>query len=120
MSRPPLRSFVFRLVGTTFAEGYPLTVFRTIEMLADGPVPARLHRVHDHPHDANAVAVICVAAGGRIGWVPRGVAARIAPAIDAGHRYDAEILEHVEHPQHPENPGLNIRCVLKETAECNS
>lgn len=120
MTRPPLRSFVFRLTGTTFAEGYPATISRLVDMLADGPVPARLHRVAGNEYDPNAVAVICVAAGGRIGWVPRNIAARIAPNIDEGHAYDAEILEHVEHPDHPHNPGINVRCVLKENAPCNS
>ena len=112
--RPAPAVCVFRVVGTTFAEGYPATVDRLVDMLADGPVPARLHRVPSNEADPNAVAVVCVAAGGRIGWVPRGLAARYAPVLDAGVDVAVEIVEHVVSPANPHNPGLNARVTIKE------
>ena len=109
--------FTFRLVGTTFVEGYPAVLDRAIDMLADGPVPARFDRVHDNPHDANAVAVVCVATGGRIGWLPRHLAERVAPCLDNGGRYHVEITESVVHPDAPHNPGLDATATKMEVVD---
>ena len=109
---PAPKTFTFRLVGTTFVDNYPATLDRTIDALADGWVRAEFQRVYDNEHDPNAVAV-CVA-GGRIGWVPRHLAARIAPALDAGRTYVARVVECVTHPDHPQNPGITVRASIRE------
>lgn len=109
-------AFSCRLVGVTHAPGYPATLHTMVTGLASGPVPARLDRDPTNPVGPNAVAVSV--GSNRVGWIPAGVAARLAPAIDAGHPYTAEITEAVVHPAHPTNPGITVRCTLKETATC--
>lgn len=106
----------FRLVGVTFAAGYPNTVAAVADAVTSGPVHALLVRDPDNAHDPNAVAVWCPTAGGHIGHMPRALAARVAAAIDGGARYDAEITELVEHPDHPHNPGIEVRIAMRATA----
>lgn len=50
-----------------------------------------LEREPGNPYDANAVAVY--ADGQQIGYIGRGLAEKIAPEIDQGKRYYAEIAE---------------------------
>jgi hypothetical protein len=108
------RVLLSRVVGVTFADGYPLTVQRIVDCMADGTgVHGQLVRDPANPHDPNAIRVICVAAGGHIGHVPRSVAARLAPCLDAGISYDVEILD-VRHPNHPDNPGIEARLTRRD------
>lgn len=102
-------AFAFRLVGVTFAPTYPLFVHAIADLAAAGrlPVKVSLERDRDNPHDRNAIAVTSKTYG-RIGHVPRHVAARLAPAIDSGMSYSARITEAVVHPDHPDNPGIQI------------
>lgn len=61
--------------------------------------PARLVREPDNPRDPLAVAVW--SAGGapwRLGYLDRTVAARLAPRIDDGQRFDVELDGWVEAP----------------------
>ncbi|MBV9439213.1 MAG: DEAD/DEAH box helicase [Candidatus Eremiobacteraeota bacterium] len=51
--------------------------------------PLQLRREPDNPHDRNAVGVWSGAL--QLGFVKRAIAARIAPNIDAGERYTAEV-----------------------------
>ena len=50
-----------------------------------------LRRDADNPHDANAIAVE-TPGGEQAGWVPREVAAELAPALDAGEAWSALVL----------------------------
>ena len=50
-----------------------------------------LRREPANEHDANAIAVL-TASGAQAGWVPREVAAQIAPALDEGHPWTAVVL----------------------------
>jgi hypothetical protein len=105
-----------RVVGVTFAEGYPNTVARIADLTAGGEtVPGKLMRDPNNPHDPNAVKVVCVAAGGHIGHLPRNVAAQLAPVLDRGTEY-AVLVESVEHPNHPTNPGIQVRLERKDVA----
>lgn len=49
----------------------------------------KLERQPDNPHDANAIAVHY--GGLQLGFVKKGIAAHLAPAIDAGARYCARV-----------------------------
>ena len=93
--------------GCTFAEGYPDTLHRLAE-LADDPPTVRLMRDPDNEHDPNAIKVICVAAGGAIGHLPRRFAARLAPLMDRGVEPVA-VFDGVRiHPDHLDRPGLDL------------
>jgi single-stranded-DNA-specific exonuclease len=75
--------FNTKIVGVTFEGRQDL-----IGGLAPG-LELTLERQPDHPHDRNAIAVRY----GRlqIGFIKKEIAARIAPNIDAGERYRAEV-----------------------------
>jgi hypothetical protein len=57
--------------------------------------------------DPNAIAVD-VDGLGRIGHVPRKVSERLAPEIDAGTGWRAEVREVLVHPDNPNNPGISV------------
>ena len=66
-----------------------------------------LLREPGNEHDENAIAVL-TAAGTQAGWVPREVAAEIAPALDAGAAWSAVVLrERRASPRHPRT-GLTM------------
>ena len=53
--------------------------------------PLALRRDAANPHDPNAIAVD-LPGGPQVGWVPREVAAEIAPELDAGWPWSAVVL----------------------------
>lgn len=110
-------SFTFRVVGVTFVvPGYPENIIRLDAIAARSylngqtlePLPAVLLRDPDNPYDANAIAVD-VPAVGPIGHVPRALAARLAPHLDAGEVWQAHVVEVLVSPDNPANPGIDIR-----------
>lgn len=78
--------FHTKLAGVTFDGRQEL-----IARLEPG-VPLRVVREPDNPHDPCAVALV-EPYGTRVGYLNRRLAAVLAPAIDAGGDYDAEIAE---------------------------
>ena len=68
-----------------------------------------LIREPDNPHDPNAVAV---SLGGvwHMGFIPRNLAAELAPLMDTGKEFDAEFVCVNEFPPH-ERVGLTVRIV---------
>ena len=56
-----------------------------------------LMREPDNPHDAQAISV---SLGGvwHMGFIPRKLAAKLAPIMDAGRIFDAEFICRNEHP----------------------
>lgn len=76
---------IIRLSGVTFVEGYPKSFLAVAGTCSEThPLPAELVRVPDNEFDGNAIAVMCVGMGGRIGWIPKPVAAILAPDMDRG------------------------------------
>jgi hypothetical protein len=53
--------------------------------------PLELRRDPANPYDHNAIAVHA-AGGAQVGFVPREIAAEIAPSLDAGDRWSAVVL----------------------------
>ena len=103
--------FTTRLVGVTFCEGYPGTLHRLSEAFNAGePVPIRLTRDMANVHDSNAVSVMCVAAGGKIGHLSRRRAELIAPSLDSGHQWRGVVENVMINPLHQEHPGVIVRC----------
>lgn len=110
------KGFTARLVGVAFTPGYPENLGR-LEMLAvrsflhgQAPelIPAALVREPDNEHDANSVRVDVPALDGPIGHLPRTLAARLAPRLDAGEIWRAEVREVMTDPNHPDRPGINV------------
>ena len=78
--------------------------------------PLELRRDPGNPHDPNAIAVH-LPGGAQLGWVPRELAAELAPALDAGEPHAAVILR--EQRASPRDPrtGLTMLIAADETVE---
>jgi hypothetical protein len=75
-----------------------------------------LRRDAGNEHDPNAVAVL-TAEGAQAGWVPREVAAVVAPALDAGEPWSAVVLrERRASPRDPRD-GLTMLLAPAEAIE---
>ena len=72
--------------------------------------PLTLRRDPDNAHDASAIAVDPGAGGEQVGWVPREIAADLAPAIDGGAAWAAVVLR--EHRASPRDPRTGLTMLL--------
>ena len=94
--------------------------FHADALESDALAPGRplvLRRDTDNPHDANAIAVLPVGAGEQGGWVPRDLAAEIAPDLDAGRPWSAVVLrEQRASPRDPRS-GLTMLLAAAEAIE---
>ena len=68
-----------------------------------------LRRKPGNEHDANAIAVL-TAAGAQLGWVPREVAAQVAPALDDGRPWATVVLR--ERRASPRDPRTGLTMLL--------
>lgn len=71
--------------------------------------PLVLRRDADNEHDANAIAVD-TAGGAQVGWVPRELAAELAPQIDEGVAWSAVVLR--ERRASPRDPRTGVTMLL--------
>jgi hypothetical protein len=86
-------------------------------LASDAAAPARpleLRRDPGNPHDLNAIAVHLVG-GEQVGWVPREVAAELAPELDAGRPWSAVVLR--EQRQSPRDPRQGMTMLLASAAD---
>jgi hypothetical protein len=102
-------------VGVTFTPYYPSNVYRIKEVAAqrfvsNEPIPVVLVRNPDNEFDTCAIEVHVPALGdaAMIGHLPRALAAKLAPRLDAGEIWTAAISQVNIHPDHPENPGIKV------------
>jgi hypothetical protein len=72
-----------------------------------------LRRDADNPHDENAIAVL--AGGAQVGWVPREIAAELAPELDAGKPWAAVVLRELR--ASPRDPRKGITMLLAPDSE---
>ena len=79
------------------------------DALAPGQ-PLVLRRDTANPHDANAIAVFPAGGGEQAGWVPRELAAEIAPDLDAGRPWSAVVLR--EQRPSPRDPRSGLTMLL--------
>ena len=79
------------------------------DALAPGQ-PLVLRRDAANPHDANAIAVFPAGGGEQAGWVPRELAAEIAPDLDAGRPWSAVVLR--EQRPSPRDPRSGLTMLL--------
>lgn len=113
MARPLPDRVQTKAVGVTFNPDYPANLHYLAELQRQGPatnapLEASLVREPENPYDPNAIKVFT---NGRfIGHLPRAIAARMAPEIDAGTAWTAVVGEIVFLPDKPEQPGAWIVC----------
>ena len=82
-------------------------------LAAEDVAPGRglaLRRDAGNEHDANAIAVHPAAGGEQVGWVPRELAAEIAPDLDAGRVWSAVVLR--EQRRSPRDPRSGLTMLL--------
>jgi hypothetical protein len=72
--------------------------------------PLLLRRDTANPHDANAIAVFPADGLEQAGWVPRDLAAEIAPDLDAGRPWSAVVLR--EQRASPRDPRTGLTMLL--------
>jgi hypothetical protein len=100
--------FRCRVVGVSFAEDYPDCLYRLRET-EPGFREGSFIREPDNEHDPNAIALLC--GGRKVGHLPRLVAKRYAPEIDAGARYVVSDYDVLIDQDHDDRPGLVIEAV---------
>jgi HIRAN domain len=87
------------------------------DLQADAFAPGRpleLRRRPDNPHDRNAIAVLDAGGTRQAGWVPRELAERLAPQLDAGERWSAVALR--ERRADPRSPRIGLTMLLAPAA----
>jgi HIRAN domain len=67
-----------------------------------------LRRDPGNEHDPNAIAVHAVDRGEQVGWVPREIAAELAPDLDAGRPWAAVVLREQRHSPRDPRHGLTM------------
>jgi hypothetical protein len=72
-----------------------------------------LCRDPENEHDPNAIAVL--AGGDQVGWVPRELAAELAPELDAGRPWTAVVLR--EQRRSPRDPRHGLTMLLAPDAQ---
>jgi HIRAN domain len=80
---------------------------------ADPGAPLELRRDRANEHDVNAIQVW--AGGQHIGWVPREIAAALAPRLDAGEPWSAVVLR--EQRASPRDPRTGATMLLAPARE---
>ena len=75
--------------------------------------PLELRRDPENEHDPNAVAV--EARGAQVGWVPRELAAELAPELDEGRPWSALVLR--EQRRSPRDPRHGLTMLLAPSEE---
>jgi hypothetical protein len=110
---PELASRGLRVVGVAGAAGH-----HAAALASDAAEPGRrleLRRDLANPHDANAIAVHGDGGGEQLGWVPREVAAELAPELDSGTTWSAVVLR--EQRRSPRDPRHGLTMLLARAAE---
>ena len=112
--RRPAKRFTTKVVGVTFVDDYPdnlldiASIQRRRERRGDEePLPAILIRNPDNRHDANAIEVHTPSYG-MLGHLPKDVAARLAPLLDAGETWQGELLSVRISREDPFQPGVDV------------
>jgi hypothetical protein len=89
-------------------------------LVSEAVAPARpleLRRDPGNPHDPNAIAVHAAGGGEQVGWVPREVAAEIAPELDAGRPWSAVVLREQRRSPRDARHGLTMLLAPADTIE---
>jgi hypothetical protein len=112
-----------KLKGMTFRPNYPANLYALHEAsearkrdfilgkVPDEMLPMVLIRDPNNSHDPNAVEVHAPTAGreGMIAFIPKELAAKLAPTMDRGDVWEARLLNVLIAEGHESNPGVEIR-----------
>jgi hypothetical protein len=105
---PELAARGLRVVGVAGAARHHAEA-----LASDAAEPGRrleLRRDPANPHDPNAIAVHGDGGGEQLGWVPREVAAELAPELDQGRPWSAVALR--EQRRSPRDPRHGLTMLL--------
>ena len=106
---PELATRGLRVVGVAGAGRHHAEALES-EAVAPGCALV-LRRDRDNPHDPNAIAVHAAKGEGeQVGWVPRELAAELAPELDAGSPFSAVVLR--EQRPSPRDPRSGLTMLL--------
>ena len=108
--------FTVKAVGISFVDSYPDNLYALDEAWTQAEhreesMPVVLVRNPDNEYDANAIEVHVPSLGdewGMIGHLTRPIAARMAPEMDAGGQFQAEVVSVLIDPDHLDRPGISI------------
>jgi hypothetical protein len=103
---PELRELGLRVASVAGAEQHHGPVLQS-DAVAPGS-PLSLRRDPENEHDPNAIMVL--AGGAQAGWVPRELAAELAPLLDAGEDWRALVLR--ERRATPRDPRTGLTMLL--------
>lgn len=101
---------LIKVVGLSFVPEYPNNVLSLLASSARNP-KVELLRNPDNVYDKNAIEIRYH--GQMLGHVPKDIASRLAPELDAGKQYDAVVWQVRISQDNPNNPGLDI--VIQES-----
>jgi hypothetical protein len=104
---PELAKRRWRVAGVAGAARHHAEALEA-ETVAPGR-PLELRRDAGNPHDPNAIAVHAPG-GEQLGWVPKEIAAELAPELDAGHAWAAIVLR--EQRVSPRDPPSGLTMLL--------
>lgn len=112
---PELAARGLRVAGVAGAGLHHAEALRLDAVAPGGSL--ELRRDPANPHDPNAIAVHPAGRGEQVGWVPRELAAELAPELDAGRPWSAVVLR--EQRRSPRDPrhGLTMLLAPAETIE---
>lgn len=103
---PELAALGLRVVGVAGAGRHHADAIDSDAVKPGSPL--ELRRQPDNEHDPNAIAVH--AGGAQVGWVPREVAAELAPELDQGRPLSALVLR--EQRRSPRDPRHGLTMLL--------
>ena len=108
---PELRARGWHIAGVAGAARHHADALGSDAVAAGRPL--ELRRDADNAHDANAIAVHS-SGGEQVGWVPRELAAELAPDMDAGRPWAAVVLR--EQRASPRDPRSGLTMLLAPAA----
>jgi hypothetical protein len=110
---PELAALGLRVAGVAGAGAHHAQALAS-DAVAPG-ARLELRRDPDNPHDPNAIQVHPGDGGDQVGWVPRELAAELAPELDAGRPLSAVVLR--EQRRSPRDPRHGLTMLIATAAE---
>jgi hypothetical protein len=100
-------AFTTKVVGVSFCENYPQSIFGLGASVATGSLGVTLERDKLNTYDENAIKV--KHDNLMLGHIPKFIASVIASEIDNGKNWFAEVESILVSAENPEQPGLKLR-----------
>lgn len=95
-----------KVVGVSFIEDYPQNIFRLSQRYASGESVVALERDPNNQYDNNAIKVVID--NEMVGHIPAMLAKSIAPEMDRGIEWFADVESILVSVEKMENPGIKI------------